>query len=89
MLFITGEKKKQNEIAAHFHALYDGTPKEYPNGTMMIFISLNEGTNYSPEEHTHYIFKHESFLGDEATLCIGGLQDIGINILFQSLVQCS
>jgi hypothetical protein len=76
MLFIMGEKSRQNDIAAHFRALYDGTPKEYPNGAMMLFIPLNEGTTYSPEERTKYIFNHESFLGEEAVLCIGGLNDL-------------
>lgn len=80
MLFIIGEKSRQNEIAAYFRNLYDGSPKEYPNGAMMVFIPLNEGTTYTPEERSRYIFNHETFLGDEAALCIGGLQDLNTKI---------
>jgi hypothetical protein len=79
-IFITGEKSRQNEIAAYFRTLYDGTPKEYSNGAMMVFIPLNEGTLYTPEERTRYIFNHESFLGEEDALCISGLQDINTKI---------
>ncbi len=59
MLFITGEISRQNEIAAYFHNLYDGTPKEYPNGTMMLFIPLNKGTIYSQkkEQNTYSTMK--------------------------------
>jgi hypothetical protein len=80
MLFITGEKSRQNEIAAYFCTLYDETPKEYPNGAMMMFIPLNKGTIYTPEECTPYIFNNKSFLGDEAALCIGSLEDINTKI---------
>jgi hypothetical protein len=80
MVYITGEKSRQSEIAAYFCSLYVGAPKEFPNGATMMFIPLNEGTAYSPEECTRYIFNHESFLVDEAALCIGGLQDINTKI---------
>jgi hypothetical protein len=76
MLFVTAEKSKQNELTKFFRELYDGSPKEYPNGAMMIFIPLTEGTVYSPEERQKFIYNHECFLGDEAATCIGGLQDL-------------
>jgi hypothetical protein len=43
---------------------------------MMVFLPLTEGSLYTPEERHRFIFNHESFLGNEAALCIGGLNDL-------------
>jgi hypothetical protein len=84
MIFVNAEKSKQNAVSTFFRTLYDGSPKEYPNGAMMMYIPLNEGTLYTPEERLRYIFNYESFLGEEAALCIGGLNDLNTPIRLQN-----
>jgi hypothetical protein len=49
MIFVSAEKTKMDEVASLFHKIYDGTPKEYPNGAMMVFIPMHEDTHFSPE----------------------------------------
>jgi hypothetical protein len=44
MLFVSGEKSKKEELTNFFKTLYDGSSKEYLNGSMMLFIPLTEGT---------------------------------------------
>jgi hypothetical protein len=56
--------------------LYDREPKQYPQGSMMLFIPLTEWTHYSPEYRAKILFNHDKFNGDEAAVCIGGLNDL-------------
>lgn len=64
--------------------MYDGTPNEYPIGAMMLFITLTKGTTYTPKEHRHYIFNHNSYIGTEAAVCIGGLNDLNTIITLKT-----
>jgi hypothetical protein len=42
MLFVSAEKSKQEKIITFMKELYDGEPKQYPQGSMMLFIPLTE-----------------------------------------------
>jgi len=42
MLFVSAEKSKQEKIITFMKELYDGEPKQYPQGSMMLFIPLIE-----------------------------------------------
>jgi hypothetical protein len=75
MLFVSSEKSKQDQIINFFKKLYDGDTKKYPQGSMMLFIPLTESTHYSPEYRTKILFNHDKFNGEEAAVCIGGLQN--------------
>ncbi len=70
MLFVLGERSHQEVITNIFKTLYNGAPKEYPNGAMMVFLPLTDGSLYSLEYRTKIIFNHEKFIGDEATICV-------------------
>lgn len=76
MLFVSGERSHQETLINIFKTMYDGAPKEYPNGAMMVFLPLTDGSQYSPEYRTKIVFNHEKFIGDEAAICIGGLHDL-------------
>jgi hypothetical protein len=80
MLFISAEKSKQNVVATFFRDLYDGSKRDYPNGAMMLFVPLYDGVNYSPEQRNKIIYNHESFLGAEEAISIGGLADLNTPI---------
>jgi hypothetical protein len=56
--------------------LYDGDTKEYPQGSMILFIPLTESTHYSPEYRTKILFNQDKFNGEEAAVCIGALQNL-------------
>ncbi len=76
MIFVTSEKSKQQQLSEYFQTLYDGSCKEYPNGAMLLFIPLLENTQLTPEYRNKIIYNHERYLGEEAAICIGGLQDL-------------
>jgi hypothetical protein len=76
MLFISSEKSKYEEATVFFKSLYDGSPKAYPNGSMMLFIPLTNCASASSEYREKIIFKHNKYNGDEEAICIGGLQDL-------------
>jgi hypothetical protein len=48
MLFVSSEKSKRTQVIKLFKTIYDSSPKEYPNGSTMVFILLTEGTHTSP-----------------------------------------
>lgn len=76
MLFVSAERSKQEIIIDFFKILYDGEPKQYPQGSMMLFIPLTESSHYSMEYRSKIMFNHDKFNGDEAAVCIGGLKDL-------------
>jgi hypothetical protein len=80
MLFISVECSKQQQITSFFSDMYDGSTKDYPNGAMMLFIPLFDGITYSHEQRDKIIFKHETFIGTEEAMCIGGLSDLNNTI---------
>jgi hypothetical protein len=61
-----------------FKSIYDGTQKNYPNATMMLFIPLQEIKLSSPEFRKKYLITKN--IGDEALFSIGGLQDLNTKI---------
>ncbi len=47
MLFVSGEKSKQEELTKFFNILYNGDSKQYHNASMMLFIPFTEGMHMS------------------------------------------
>ncbi len=88
MLFVSAEWSMQEQIITFFKKLYDGKMKEYPQGSMMLFIPLTESTHYSPEYHAKILFNHDKFNGEEAAVCIGGLQNLKMVIGPQGTSMC-
>jgi hypothetical protein len=80
MLFISTEKSKQDEAEDFFKCLYEGSPKEYPNGSTTIFIPLKNSTDITTSDCTKILFNHDKSNGDEEATCIGGLQDLNQKI---------
>jgi hypothetical protein len=46
-----------------FKMLYDGSSKQYPQGSMMLFILLTEGAHAAPEYRAKILFNHDKFYG--------------------------
>jgi hypothetical protein len=76
MLFVSSEKSKQQELVEHFKRLYDGSKKSYPNGSMMVFIPINDGSLASSTYRDKIYYNHEKSTGDETVFSIGGLNDM-------------
>jgi len=76
MLFVSAEKSKQEEIVNLFKSIYDGSLKEYPNGSMMLFIPLQENAHTSPNYCSKILFNHDKFHVKEAVVCIGGWNNL-------------
>jgi hypothetical protein len=68
--------QQKNRIIDFFKTLYDGEPKQYSQGSMMLFIPLMESSHYLAEYRSKIMFNHDKFNGDEAAVCIGGLKDL-------------
>ncbi len=84
MLFVLAEKSKQEEVTTIFIRLYDGSPKEYPNGSTMPFIPLHEGTHTALEYREKILYNHDKFHGDKAVICIGGLVDLNTKVTLKN-----
>lgn len=80
MIFVQTEKSKQLEVGKFFSSLYDGTPKNYPNGIMLLFIPLYDHIKHEPAYRQKVIYNHERYLGEEEAFCIHGLQDFNTTI---------
>jgi len=89
MLFASAEKSKQDLISTLLKRIYDGTPKIYPNGYMMLFVPIQEIMNSTPEFRTKIAFNHEKFIGEEALFSIGGLNDLNTLIKLKNGTQVS
>jgi len=76
MIFISAEQSKTKETVDLFKHLYDGSPKSYLNGCMMLFIPLIDGQQPTPEFRAKILFNHLQFLGEEAAFSTGGFQDL-------------
>jgi hypothetical protein len=72
MIFISAEQSRASETSELFKKLYDGSPKAYPNGYMMLFIPLLEGHQPSNEFQAKILFNHDKYIGEEAAFSIGG-----------------
>jgi hypothetical protein len=86
MLFIL-TKSKVPQHTTFFKTLYDGKPKSYPNGSMMVFIPFSKGTHSSAEYWAKILFNHENFMGDQMAISIGGLNNLNNLIKPKSLNQ--
>jgi hypothetical protein len=84
MIFVSAEKTKTDEVAALFRTIYDGKPKSYPNGAMMLFVPLNEDINYTVEYRKKLIFNHESFIGKEDAITINGLNNLNNEVTLKN-----
>jgi hypothetical protein len=83
MIFVTAERSKQDAVREIFKTIYDGSPKAYPRGDMMLFIPTRNGEQYSNEQRDKIIFNHEQYLGEEEVTAIHGLQDLNTNIVLK------
>lgn len=84
LIFVSAEKTKTEEVAALFSKIYDGKPKAYPNGAMMLFIPMHEDTNYTMEYRKKLVFNHDSFIGKEDAITINGLQNLNNEVLLKN-----
>jgi hypothetical protein len=80
MLFISTENSKQDIMIEYFSNLYDGSEKDYPNDTMMVFIPLTKDVRYTPEYQTKLISNHEAYIGEEAAISIRGLRELNSKV---------
>jgi len=49
IIFVSAEQSKAKETVNIFRQIYDNSPKAYPNRYMMLFITLLEGHQPTPE----------------------------------------
>jgi len=84
MLFVSAERSKQDMIVEFFKQVYDGSPKVYPNGSMMIFTPLKDGTSMSTEYLLKILFNHKKFNSTQEVVSIGGLQGLNNKIALAS-----
>lgn len=80
MIFVTTERSKQDIVREIFKTIYDGSPKVYPRGEMLLFIPTRNGEQYSNEQRDKFIYNHEAYLGDEEISAIHGLRDLNTQI---------
>jgi hypothetical protein len=76
MLFVSGEKSKQDQVTNFFKALNNSESKQYPNASMMLLIPFNDGTYMSPQFRDKFLFNHKKFNGQSEVLAVGGLRDL-------------
>jgi hypothetical protein len=76
MTFVSAEQSKSKETVDLFKKLYDGSPKAYPNGYMMLFIPPIDGHQPSSKFRAKILFNHLQFQGEDAAFSIGGFQDL-------------
>jgi hypothetical protein len=84
MLFVSVEKSRQTSIITFFKDLYDGSPKEYPQGSMRIFLPIADASHITPEYRAKIILNHDKLNGDEAAVCIGGLKPLKSEITLKN-----
>ena len=65
MIFVRSEQSKKEPAQEFFLDLYDGTPKQYPRGDMMLFtlITTKLEDDFSDSQCKKYIFNHTAYLG--------------------------
>ena len=76
MLFVSGEKSKQEELTKFFNILYNGDSKQYHNASMMLFIPFTEGMHMSQQYRYNILLNHLQNNDQGDVLAIGGLQDL-------------
>jgi hypothetical protein len=78
MIFVRSERSKKDEATKFFLKLYDGTPKRYPRGDMLLFIPVTSklDAEYTDTQRAKYLFNHQAYLGDEDCFAIFGLSNL-------------
>jgi len=78
MIFVRAERSKKEEVRKFFLDLYDGTPKKYPRGDMLLFIPVTSKleSDYTDNQRTKYLFNHTTYLGDQDCIAIFGLNNL-------------
>jgi len=78
MIFVRSERSKKEEATKFFLKLYDGTPKRYPRGDMLLFIPVTSklDAEYTDAQRAKYLFNHQAYLGDEDCFAIFGLSNL-------------
>jgi hypothetical protein len=84
MLFVSGEKSKQEEITEFFKALYNGDSKQYPNASLMLFIPFHEGTHMAQQYRDKIIFNRQQYNGQGEVLAVGGLNDLQTEVTLKT-----
>jgi len=69
--------------------LYDGTPKVYPRGEMLLFISIKSRLeeDYTLSQRDKFLFNHNKYLGTEDCMAIFGFKDINTMITLKTGVK--
>jgi hypothetical protein len=80
MIFVSAKKTRTDEVAQLFRNIYDGKPKAYPNGAMMIFIPMNEDNQYTADYRKKLLFNHDNFIGQDDAITINGLHNLNNEI---------
>lgn len=97
MIFVRAERSKKAEARQVIQEIYDGPPKAYPCGDILLFIPVTSKLeeDYTPDQRDKFIFNHEKFLGEEDCTAIFGLKDLnsnlslhGKNISLWTLLKC-
>jgi hypothetical protein len=78
MIFVRSECSKKELARDFFLSLYNGTPKPYPRGEMLLFVPVTSKLEdeYSDSQREKFIFNHTAYLGDEDCTAIFGLADL-------------
>jgi hypothetical protein len=58
MIFVSAEQSRFQEVSDIFKNIYDGTPKAYPNGCMMVFVPFANGNQESIALCQKILFSH-------------------------------
>jgi hypothetical protein len=75
MIFVRAERSKKDIVRDFFLEIYDGTPKKYPRGDMLLFIPVASKleVDYTDSQRAKFLFNHMTYLGDEDCVAITGL----------------
>jgi hypothetical protein len=78
MIFVRAERSKKELVHEFFLELYDGTPKKYPRGDILLFIPVTSKleADYTNEQRAKYLFNHTTYIGDQDCAAILGLSDL-------------
>ena len=73
MIFVRPERSKKEEVQKFFLELYDGTPKKYPRGDMLLFIPVTSKleADYSDAQRANFYSTILPILGTKTAFFFG------------------
>jgi len=82
MIFVRAKRSKKEEARNFFLHLYDGTPKKYPRGDMLLFIPLTSKleADYTDAQRAKFVFNHSTYIGNQDCTAIFGLADLNTEV---------